>query len=267
MRSLEASWRQYQEAVDSLENQLTEVRRTVGLRTISGKEKVAADIVAYDPVTSRITLNVGSRSGVVAGQAVVCGMGLVGQIQSADPSHSQALLVTSPVLRIGAMIQGTTPVTGLIRGQGPRRLVFELLESSRTYNQGELVVTSIHSERTPPGIPIGIVVQQEPAQEYGIARVIVAPTIDIAQIREVLERPDDPFPIRIFARQDADDVLDASDQSEWLEVEVVEEVAEPETEPSCGEVLRRFKQVLCRSQALFEEKPKKDCDPAPRWAR
>ena len=79
-----------------------------------------------------------------------------------------------------------------------------------------------------------------------------------AQIRDVLERPDDPFPIRIFARQDADDVLDASDPSEWLEV------AEPEAEPSRGEVLRRFKQVLCRSQALFEEKPKKDCDPAPR---
>ena len=86
-----------------------------------------------------------------------------------------------------------------------------------------------------------------------------------AQIRDVLERPDDPFPIRIFARQDADDVLDASDPSEWLEVEVdVVEAAEPETEPSRGEVLRRFKQVLCRSQALFEEKPKKDCDPAPR---
>ena len=81
-----------------------------------------------------------------------------------------------------------------------------------------------------------------------------------AQIQAVLERPGDPFPIRIFARQDADDVLDASDPSEWLEV------AEPEAEPSRGEVLRRFKQVLCRSQALFEEKPKKDCDPAPRLA-
>ena len=42
------------------------------------------------------------------------------------------------------------------------------------------------------------------------------------------------------------------------------QAAEPETEPSRGEVLRRFKQVLCRSQALFEEKPKKDCDPASR---
>ena len=94
-----------------------------------------------------------------------------------------------------------------------------------------------------------------------------------AQIRDVLERPDDPFPIRIFARQDADDVLDASDPSEWLEVDVdldageekVDlEAAEPEVEPSRGEMLRRFKQVLCRSQTLFEEKPKKDCEPAPR---
>lgn len=85
-----------------------------------------------------------------------------------------------------------------------------------------------------------------------------------AQIRQVLERPDDPFPIRIFARQDADDVLDASDPSEWLEVDVVGEAAEPETEPSRGEVLWRFKQVLCRSQALFEEMPKTNCDPAPR---
>lgn len=96
-----------------------------------------------------------------------------------------------------------------------------------------------------------------------------------AQIREVLERPDDPFPIRIFARQDADDVLDASDPSEWLEVDVdldvdvgeeeeATEAADPEAEPSRGEVLRRFKQVLCRSQALFGEKPKTNCDPAPR---
>ena len=94
-----------------------------------------------------------------------------------------------------------------------------------------------------------------------------------AQIRDVLERPNDPFPIRIFARQDADDVLDASDPSEWLEVDVNQDsgeeaagssMEEPKTEPSRGEVLRRFKQVLCRSQALFEEKPKTNCDPDPR---
>ena len=66
-----------------------------------------------------------------------------------------------------------------------------------------------------------------------------------AQIRDVLERPDDPFPIRIFARQDADDVLDASEPSEWVEV------AEPE--PSHDEVVRRFQEVISRSQALFEE--------------
>ncbi|MBL8061143.1 MAG: rod shape-determining protein MreC [Chthonomonas sp.] len=185
LKSLEASWRQYQEAVDSLESQLNNVRRTVGLNAVKGKVKIAADIIAFDPVTSRITLSAGSRQGVEPGQAVVATAGLVGQIQSVDRNNSQALLVSSPVLRIGAMIGGQPPVTGLIRGQGPRRLVFELIESSRTYNQGELVVTSIHSERTPPNIPIGIVLSQEPAQEYGIARIVVAPTVEISEVREV----------------------------------------------------------------------------------
>ena len=77
-----------------------------------------------------------------------------------------------------------------------------------------------------------------------------------AQIRDVLERPDDPFPIRIFARQDADDVLDASDPSEWIEV------AEPEI--SHDEVVRRFQEVISRSQALFEEKLTMLSEPAPR---
>lgn len=185
LRALESSWKQYQEAVDSLESQLSNVRKTLGLQAVKGKEKIAADIIAFDPVTSRITLSAGSNQGVEPGQAVVATSGLVGQIQSVDGKHSQALLVSSPVLRIGAMIAGQPPVTGLIRGQGPRRLVFELVESSRTYNQGEIVVTSIHSERTPPNIPIGIVVSQEPAQEYGIARIIVAPTVEISEVREV----------------------------------------------------------------------------------
>lgn len=185
LKKLEASWHLYQAAVDSLSSQLEQVRRTVKLPSLQGKQKVAADIVAFDPVTSRITLNVGTRQGITPGQAVVAGTGLVGQIQSVAPMRSQALLVSSPILRIGAMIAGDPPVTGLLRGQGPRRLIFELVDSSRTYNQGELVVTSIHSERTPPGIPIGIVVSQEPAQEYGIARIVVAPTTEISQIREV----------------------------------------------------------------------------------
>ena len=37
-------------------------------------------------------------------------------------------------------------------------------------------------------------------------------------ICQVLEREDDPFPVRAFVRQDTDDVVDASDPDEWQEV-------------------------------------------------
>ncbi len=185
LRSMSKSWEQYQETVESLESQLNHLRGTIGMAALSGRKKVPADIISFDPVTSRVTLNAGSSQGITAGQAVVTGDGLVGQIQSVDRNRSQALLVSSPVLRLGAMIAGDPPVTGLMRGQGPRRLVFEIVESSRVFKQGELVVTSLHSERTPPNIPIGIVLNQEPAQEYGITRIIVIPTVDVGSIREV----------------------------------------------------------------------------------
>lgn len=42
------------------------------------------------------------------------------------------------------------------------------------------------------------------------------------QICQVLEREDDPFPVRAFVRQDAEDVLDVSDPDEWQEVLVQE---------------------------------------------
>ena len=38
------------------------------------------------------------------------------------------------------------------------------------------------------------------------------------QILQVLEREGDPFPVRVFVRQDTDDVVDASDPDEWQEV-------------------------------------------------
>lgn len=37
-------------------------------------------------------------------------------------------------------------------------------------------------------------------------------------ICQVLEREGDPFPVRAFVRQDAEDVLDVSDPDEWQEV-------------------------------------------------
>ena len=38
------------------------------------------------------------------------------------------------------------------------------------------------------------------------------------RICQVLEREGDPFPVRAFVRQDAEDVLDVSDPDEWQEV-------------------------------------------------
>ncbi len=184
-KALERSWSIYQQRVDALERQLAEARKTMSLPALAGRERVAADILSFDPLTSRVTLSVGSSKGVAPGQAVVCGQGFVGQIQSVEASRSQALLVSSPVLRIGGMVAGDPPQTGLLRGQGTRKLLLEIVDSTRAFRSGDIVLTSVHSERTPPNILIGYVLNQEPAQEYGITRLTVVSSVDISKVREV----------------------------------------------------------------------------------
>lgn len=46
-------------------------------------------------------------------------------------------------------------------------------------------------------------------------------------IQQVLEREGDPFPVRVFVRQDTDDVVDASDPDEWQEMFAQAEVKKP----------------------------------------
>jgi len=91
------------------------------------------------------------------------------------------------------------------------------------------------------------------------------------QVRQVLERENDPFPVRVFVRQDTDDVVDASDPDEWREVfapAVVEQaaaclVSEVETEAkpddalspdaSCNSMQTAIARVLDCSKALYAD--------------
>ena len=91
------------------------------------------------------------------------------------------------------------------------------------------------------------------------------------QVRQVLERESDPFPVRVFVRQDTDDVVDASDPDEWREVlapAAVEQAAaclasevETEAKPddalspdaSCNSMQTAIARVLDCSKALYAD--------------
>ena len=91
------------------------------------------------------------------------------------------------------------------------------------------------------------------------------------QVRQVLERESDPFPVRVFVRQDTDDVVDASDPDEWQEVfpkaaveqavggsvSEVETAAKPDDalspDASCNSMQTAIARVLDCSKAFYAD--------------
>ena len=176
----------YQETISLLEARLDEMRKLQGIAEQIPRGKVGAEIIGFDPAANRVTINVGSSKGILPGQAVICGEGLVGVIQSTESGRSQALLVTSPALRIGAMVNAGSPLVGILRGQSRGVLALEILDASAKIQIGAQVVSSMHSEKLPAYIPIGRVIRQENAEQYGLTKVYVAPNADISRVREVI---------------------------------------------------------------------------------
>ena len=186
LRTQAQSWALYQEVVTALQSDNDALRKLLQLKETTKRVSVSADVIAYDPNTHRMTLNKGSAAKIEKGQAVSSADGLIGIIQTVSPQTCQVLLVSSPECRLGAMVLSNPPVAGIVRGNGREQMRMEFLEDSVQLVEGVRVVSSIHSEKIPPYLPIGIVVSKTNQPEAGRQEVRVGLSVRFASVREVL---------------------------------------------------------------------------------
>lgn len=185
LKGLEQSWKLYSEVSAAQQQEIEDLRKLVGLPVPPGHKRIAAQIIAFDTDTHRMTLNRGSGAGIEPGLAVANSAGLVGIVQAVDANRSHILLVSSPAVRIGGMILRQPPIVGLIRGMGTERMRLEFMDNSIQIQPGDKVVTSYHSEKLPAYIPIGQVIRQQLQAELGRQEIIVAPNVRFSEVREV----------------------------------------------------------------------------------
>jgi rod shape-determining protein MreC len=113
-----------------VENQ--ELKHDFGLPTLSGIERVKAEVVSGAPSNfdQTITINQGTRRGIKVGMPVVTSGGLVGRIEQASPRQSVVRLLSDPESTVGVRFASvpceapppeapptTTPTT--VPGQAP----------------------------------------------------------------------------------------------------------------------------------------------------
>jgi rod shape-determining protein MreC len=149
-----------------------------------------------------ITLSAGSRAGIRERSLVVAPEGIVGMVQTVDPSMSLAILFAHPDFRVSAMsadgsafgiVQPHIPGTAAVvpSQAGPlqsERWMLELrgVPFRSTLKPGAVVYSSGLGGIYPRGIPIGVVVGEIKTTEAWARTYLLRPSVNPAEISSVM---------------------------------------------------------------------------------
>lgn len=142
--------------------------------------------VALDPFSHKIWINRGVEEGVVVGQAVIDGLGIVGQVEDVHRHYSTVRLISDPDHALPVQINRTGLRTVAYGSGETSYLLLPNVPLQADVGVGDVVVTSGLGDRFPPGFPVGEVerVQRDTGETF--AAVYMRPFAALDRGREVL---------------------------------------------------------------------------------
>jgi rod shape-determining protein MreC len=137
-----------------------------------------------------MTLTAGSKAGVRPFSAVIAPEGLVGMVESTDPTTSQAISWAHPDFRVSAMTAdgGAFGIVKAYQGAGGDRYLLELsgVQLSTTLAPGTPIVSSGVGGVYPRGIPVGTITRELSTSEGWARTYLLRPAVKPQDISSVL---------------------------------------------------------------------------------
>lgn len=174
--------------LDSLKAENDNLRKLLGAQERLASRTSFAEILyaARDPFSRRIWIDKGSQDEVQAGQPVVDGTGVIGQVTRATPWLAEVTLITDkghlvPVLNTRNGLRGVLGGTG---NDGTLELKFVPLNVD--FAEGDQLVTSGIDGVYPPGLPVAQIVSIERNAALIFARILCKPLAGVVSHKQVL---------------------------------------------------------------------------------
>ena len=142
--------------------------------------------VDLDPFSHKILIDRGAREGVVVGQSVIDGLGIVGQVEAVHRHYSSVRLISDPDHALPVQINRTGLRTVAFGSGGTSHLLMPNVPLQADVSPGDKIVTSGLGDRFPPGFPVGEVVRVQRDSGDTFAVVYVRPFAALDRGREVL---------------------------------------------------------------------------------
>jgi rod shape-determining protein MreC len=183
--------------VPALTNENRRLRNMLGLGARLEWGFVAAEALpavpsqmVRDPLVLNLTLTAGSNAGVEPFTPVITPNGLVGMVQSVDPTTSLAITYSHPDFRVSAQTADESAY-GIVQPYLGGRERSSLLEMRGVafrsqLKPGALIVSSGLGATYPEGIPVGTVLREIETPEKWARTYLLVPAAPLADVGPVL---------------------------------------------------------------------------------
>ena len=154
-------------------------------------EKISANVISKDPGNwySGFTIDKGTNDGIEVDMNVIASGGLVGLVTDVGSNWASVRSVIDDSSRVSAMTvtsQETCIVNGDLTLIDDGLLYFNQMNTEKTIEAGEQVVTSNISDKYLPGILIGTISEVQEDSNRLTKTGYILPAVDFSSIREVL---------------------------------------------------------------------------------
>jgi len=162
---------------------------------------IGVDLGAY---RYQMTLNVGARDGVKAGQPVIDAHGVMGQVKEVLPTTAVVMLVTDPSHAIPVVIERSGLRTVAYGSGDGTKLSLPNIPLAADVRVGDHLLTSGLGGRFPPGFPVGEVSSVAPSSTgmFQVAQAVPAADIDrsddVLLLHDQAEPAGPPAPVKVI---------------------------------------------------------------------
>jgi rod shape-determining protein MreC len=161
---------------DHLEQENKRLRALLEMRERQPVDGRIADVLyaARDPFARRVIIDKGSQQGIVAGQAVVDELGVIGQVVRVFPLTSEVSLLTDKEQVIPVQVQ-RNGLRAVLAGAGAGTMELRFLAANAEVKEGDILVTSGLDGVYLPGLPVARIGKIDRDNSYAFARITCEP--------------------------------------------------------------------------------------------
>lgn len=162
------------------------LRQLIEFQQSSSDTLISAEIVGKSSIELRnyTVINQGENSGIVQGMSVRTDAGLVGTIIGTSANYSLVEMVNNRNVKVSAKIQRTN-IDGILTWTGGDFFNLNNVPTSFDVKKGDVILTSQFTNKYPPNIPFGEVVDVIDESNSLFFNIKIKPYVNLATVEQV----------------------------------------------------------------------------------